>query len=206
MLVIGGGIVHGMITQRWQSTVRTDGPETRLTTLPLQLGAWDGQAGELSESERSAAGVTHYLMRTYTNQVTGDVVNVTLMCGPTGPIAVHPPTACYHGAGYQQADETRCLRVASEPHKPTSNHAFAVADFFKPARTDQPQPRIYWAWSTDGIWSVPESPRFAFAHSPVLFKLYVTCDHSFGSKPGPTSAEDFLQRLLPEVQRLFEGS
>lgn len=199
-LVIGGGVGHGMITHRWQPATRADGPETRIASIPLQLGEWDGTDGELSEAERSAAGVTHYLMRSYKNQATGDVVNVTLMCGPTGPIAVHPPTACYRGAGYQQAGETRNTVVRFEK----TAHTFAIADFYKPARSDQPQPRIYWAWSTNGHWQTPDSPRIEFASSPVLFKLYVTCERPFGSKPGPTPADDLLKRLLPEVQRIFE--
>ena len=202
-LLIGGGVVQGMITHRWQPIVRTNGPETRLAAIPLQLGEWDGKDGELSTAERSAAGVTHDLLRTYTNQATGDVVTVTLMCGPTGPIAVHPPTACYRGAGYQQAGETRSVRIESVTSEKKTGHVFAIADFYKPARSDQPQPRIYWAWSTNGHWVTPDSPRLEFASSPVLFKLYVTCERPFGSKPGPTPADEFLKLLLPEVQRIF---
>jgi hypothetical protein len=37
--------------------------------------------------------------------------------------------------------------------------------------------RIRWAWSTDGTWIAPDSPRWQFAKQlnavPVLYKLYV---------------------------------
>ena len=222
VLLLGGGIVQGMLTHRWQTTTKSNGPESRLHLVAQTIGDWDWQdSSTISAAERQMAGLTHDLTRTYTNRRTGDVVTVVLMCGPTGPIAVHPPTACYQGAGYQQSGATRQtiidspvaevvrlqgigpeIKNRSLTTSATNQHVFAIADFYQPTRPEQTQPRIYWAWSNNGTWSVPESPRFEFSGSPVLFKLYVTCERPFGSQKSPASPiDDFVRLLLVEIQQ-----
>lgn len=201
VLLFGGGIVHGTLTHRWQSVARTNGPESRLHLVPQTIGDWDSQDATISAAERQMAGLTHDLTRTYTNRRTGDAVTIVLMSGPTGPVAVHPPTACYRGAGYQQSGATRTTVIDLAKDGGT-RHVFAIADFYQPTRPEQTQPRIYWAWTTNGMWSVPESPRLAFAGSPVLFKLYVTCERPLGSqKAQATPIDDFLRLLLVEIQQ-----
>lgn len=200
-LLFGSGIVHGTLTHRWQTATRSDGPESRLQLVSRTIGDWDSQDSKISDAERKISGLTHDLARTYTNRRTGDAVKVVLMCGPTGPIAVHPPTAGYRGAGYQQSGATRetVIDLAKEGG---ARHVFAIADFYQSTRPEQAQPRIYWAWSADGTWSVPQSPRLAFASTPVLFKLYVTCERPLGAQKVQTSPiDDFLRLLLAEVQQ-----
>lgn len=201
VLLFGGGIVQGTLTHRWQTVVRTNGPESRLHLVPQTIGDWDSQDSTISDAERQMAGLTHDLTRTYTNRRTGDSVTVVLMSGPTGPVAVHPPTACYQGAGYQQSGATRELVIDLTKDGGT-RHVFAIADFYQPSRPEQTQPRIYWAWTTSGTWSVPESPRLEFAGNPVLFKLYVTCERPIGSqKPKASPIDEFLRLLLVEIQQ-----
>ena len=225
-LLFGGGIVHGTLTHRWQTVARTNGPETRLHLVPPTIGDWDSQDSTISAAERQMAGLTHDLTRTYTNRRTGDSVTVVLMSGPTGPVAVHPPTACYQGAGYQQSGATREsvielpvaevvrlqgagaeLQNRSLTTSATTRHVFAIADFYQPTRPEQAQPRIYWAWTTNGTWSVPESPRLEFAGNPVLFKLYVTCERPIGSQKSQASPiDEFLRLLLAEIQQTVFAS
>ena len=201
VLLFCSGIVHGTLTHRWQTVTKTDGPESRLHLVPRTIGDWDSQDSKISDAERKMAGLTHDLTRTYTNRRTGDAVTVVLMCGPTGPIAVHPPTACYRGAGYQQSGATRETVIDFAKEGGTS-YVFAIADFYQSTRPEQTQPRIYWAWSANGTWSVPESPRLAFAGNPVLFKLYVTCERPLGSQKAQASPiDDFLRLLLVEIQQ-----
>ena len=231
VLLFGSGIVHGTLTHRWQAATKTDGPESRLQLVPRTIGDWDSQDSKISDAERKMAGLTHDLSRTYTNRRTGDAVTVVLMCGPTGPIAVHPPTACYRGAGYQQSGTTRetvielpvaevvrlqetrsetqnrslttsATATSATTTSATARHVFAIADFYQSTRPEQTQPRIYWAWSVTGTWSVPESPRLAFAGNPVLFKLYVTCERPLGMQKSQASPiDDFLRLLLVEIQQ-----
>ena len=201
-LLFVGGIVHGTLTHRWQTATKTDGPESRLHLVPKTIGDWDSQDSKISDAERQMAGLT----RTYTNRRTGAAVTVVLMCGPTGPVAVHPPTACYRGTGYQQSGATRetVIDLAKEGG---TRHVFAIADFYQSTRPEQIQPRIYWAWSTNGTWSVPDSPRFAFAGSPVLFKLSVTCERPLGTQKTPAlPIDDFLRLLLAEIQQNVFGA
>ena len=201
VLLLGGGVVQGTLTHRWQTSARSNGPETRLANIPLQIGEWDGQDNTLSDQERTAAGVTHYLLRNYTNRATGEVVSVTLMAGPTGPIAVHPPTACYTGLGYKQVGTTRAHRcLTSTAGEKSPSHLFQTAHFVSPKLANAYEPRIYWAWTTDGVWQTPESPRLTFAGAPLLFKLYVAHQSDTAPKPREsTSSERFLEQLLPAI-------
>ncbi len=201
-LLFVGGIVHGTLTHRWQTAKKTDGPESRVHLVPKTIGDWDSQDSKIRNAERQVSGLT----RTYTNRRTGAAVTVVLMCGPTGPIAVHPPTACYQGAGYQQSGVTR-ETVIDLSNDGGARHVFAIADFDQSTRPEQTQPRIYWAWSTHGTWSVPDSPRLAFAGNPVLFKLSVTCERPLGSQKSQAAPiDDFLRLLLVEIQREVFGS
>jgi hypothetical protein len=48
-----------------------------------------------------------------------------------------------------------------------------VADFEKRTATSVERQRVRWSWSTDGKWTIPSRPRFAFLREPELFKLYI---------------------------------
>ena len=200
-LLLGSGFVCGTWTHRWQTPARPNGSELLLHRVPLSLDDWDGKDSEISDAEQKLAGMTNYLQRTYTSRQTGESVMITLMCGPTGPIAVHPPTACYQGAGYQQSGATR-LAFVNIP----AAEVFAVADFFQPGHPEASQPRIYWAWSADGMWKVPDSPRLEFAGQPILFKLFVTFERPFDTvRSAASPAETLLKLLLPAIRREVFG-
>jgi hypothetical protein len=204
-LVVASGIVHGMWTGRWQ-TVDVTGIVAQLQSVSRQVGDWEAVSdGSISQDSQDLAELEGYVMRHYRNRRTGESVGLLLMCGKSGPIAVHPPTACYAGQGYQQVGDVRTVLLEIEsPEKQSQLHAFQTAQFQKSGIARLSQPSIYWAWTVNGNWQVPERPRLAFAGEPILFKLYVTTDkHKPSTKNEAPAEERFLEQFLPSLERLL---
>ena len=201
LLILSSGVVHGVWTNRWSTEQAVSVAAEALDVMPLAVGDWEATDETLNTADVQLAELSGYVLRQYAQPYNGRTVSVLLMCGPPGPVAVHPPTACYRGAGYQMQANPRHHSISSSETGPALRDSFLVADFQKSTAVDFRQTRIFWAWSADGHWSVPEHPRIAFAGIPALFKLYVTCDTESGDEPVKGSdAESFLQQLLPELR------
>ncbi len=205
-LVAISGYVHGAWTGRWQSAEVLAHAAEAIKHVPKTIGDWDCvRENQLTQEELDLASVAGYVSRHYRNRRTNEAVQFVLMCGPAGPIAVHPPTACYTGLGYQQVGETAPYHGVPQDGTAAVDDAFQTARFESPRRGDTIQPHIYWAWSTDGRWQTPESPRLAFVGSPVLFKAYVAFETDAGVKLNSQSpAAAFLDVALPVLrERVF---
>lgn len=209
VVLILSGLVHGMWTGRWQSP--EDSPiVTRLATVPKEIGSWETiSEATIKDEFQELAGLSAYVQRTYRDRLTGSTVTMLLMAGETGPICVHPPEACYSGQGYEVVGGSRrtvtidTLAEGGLAAKPK----FKSARFAKPGLLSPTQPQIFWAWSDDGNWRVPQNTRYEFAGSPILCKLYVTWDAPLPDSRTRslveeiTPPEEFLQLLAPELFR-----
>lgn len=203
-LIAASGALHAVQTGAWGREKLLATSASRLEHVPLELGDWNGRPLELDPEQLKVAQASGAISRSYTD---GDrtAVNVMLLCGPSGPIAVHPPTVCFVAAGYTQATEQRRVDVLDSDGRRMGS--FWTADFEWP-REDGTSNRVrtYWGWSTDGHWKSPDYPRYEFAGSQVLYKLYVTrqvTDEPVESEPIDT----FLRSFLPEVnETLFQTS
>lgn len=205
-LVVASGYVHGSWTGRWQSAEVLARAADAVQKVPQTIGDWDCvKENQLTSEEVELAEIAGYVSRQYRNRRTSDVVNFVLMCGKPGPISVHPPTACYTGLGYQQVGLTQPYRRQPQDNLVAADQ-FHTARFESPQRGDTVQPHIYWAWTADGRWQTPESPRLAFVGSPALFKMYVSFEAESGSKPDVQSpAVTFLDAALPVLQTQVFG-
>ena len=202
VLLAGSGVVHGVWTERWAADETAHRAAEALDRMPSSVGDWVGEEAALSEPEVRFAELAGYALRHYRHVPTNRTITVLVMCGDPGPISVHPPTACYKGAGYRIAGNVRrCSISSSMSDNRFVRDTFQVADFRKPPSAGFGQVRIFWAWSADGQWTAPDNPRLAFAGAPALFKLYVTSEMDNASKPDEKStAEAFLQQLLPQLR------
>lgn len=177
----------------------------RLDKIPAVIGNWTSTDSEISEREQEVAGIAGYIRRTYTNQRTGYEVHLTVLCGPSGPIAVHPPTACFEGIGYT---------VAAGPTPTTlqSNDGENAGEFNKSSfrQSDASVPevvRVFWGWSTDGNWQAPANPRIEFRGQPWLYKIYAT--DRWLEEPSDDALpqiEVFLREALPVVREAVAES
>lgn len=169
-------VVTGLANGRFADT---DGRQQKLihasemlTSLPLECGNWTGTSIEVDPEEVRIAEATGAVLRRYRNRLSGDLVTVLLLCGPPGPISVHPPTACYQARGYRLVDEPN--RVIFEDD--SRSHEVLAAEFSNPAGFAEDRVGITWCWTADGHWTAPQNPRLEFADEAALLKLYITWD------------------------------
>lgn len=172
VLIVAAGILNGQKTDRWGIAEKVEAAADRLKRVPPAFGDWYSTDLEISQYQIQQAEAVGYLSRRYVNRTTGDSVSVMILCGRHGPISVHPPTVCFTGAGWNLDASEKRRELTFSTDKPA--HAFWQADFLKTEDGIAERQRTYWAWSTDGNWRAPDNPRFAFAGSPYLYKMYVT--------------------------------
>jgi len=149
-----------------------------LASLPLECGNWTSTSIEVDSEELRIAEATGAVLRCYRNRLSGDLVTVLLLCGPPGPISVHPPTACYKARGYRLVDEPRRVTFVDD----NKSHEVLAAEFSNPAGFAEDRVGITWCWTADGHWTTPQNPRFEFADEAALLKLYITWDRGGDSR------------------------
>jgi len=199
------GVMHGLWTHRWQpaSHVLAEAA-ARLDQVPQVIGAWRGTNRVLDLAEVTKAGAAAALSRSYESDDGLARVEVLLVCGYPGPVSVHPPEACFRGTGYTLTGGP--ARYAASCRSSEQVPEFWMAGFAKGSTLVPVHRSVYWSWSATGAWQAPDNPRLAFASSPILYKLYVTCE----SVPADETQEnnvcrEFLTELLPELQKaLFD--
>lgn len=205
-LVLIGGVVNGIQTNRW--TVNSDITEAaaRLEHVPTTFGDWEGQDLHMDEEQLKRAGAAGHVQRTYRNRVTGDQVILTLLCGQRGPLALHPPTVCFIGAGWNLEQQPKRHTLTDGDETPLGD--FQVTIFRRESTTSSVRMRTCWAWNATGNWQAPDSPRFAFAKSAHLYKIYVSSQlparDASSSEPLFTDSPSsrFLRAFLPVLKNL----
>jgi hypothetical protein len=202
VLVVLSGVVHGFWTGRWSAAASGD-VAARLDSVALELGDWQGQ--KLEPDARQGEGMAGILYRRYVNRSTRSAVTVYLVCGRTGPVAVHTPDVCYGANGYQVTD------LGKQSVRPAPGAAGAELEAVQVVKTkaaEQIAQRVYWTWSAAGTWQVPDNPRLAFARHPLLYKLYLIRDLSRPGEPlEDDPCVDLMRQLLPELKKaLFPGT
>jgi hypothetical protein len=179
-LVLCGALVHGAVTQRWRVFEAHPELTARLHAQEVRFGDWvpTEVPTEMPLNERSTA-----TSRRYDSTATKRTAVVSVISGIPGSVATHTPDVCYPGSGYKTLRGPR-----KEPLNLPDGRAGAVyvADFEKRTQTKLDRVRVRWAWTTDGTWVAPDSPRWQFAsqlRAPVLYKVYV-------ATPLPEASED----------------
>src|SRR5262245_57881820 len=196
--VIGSGVLHGYWTNRWTTSPELEMAVARLERVPLAIGEWQGQPVEVNADQIAQAEIAGYVARRFENR-TGQIVNLFLVCGRSGPIAVHPPEVCYTGAGFKVIGEAQKCRIT--PATPTKPAEFFRARFEKPASAGTGHLNLYYAWNAAGSWEAPSSPRRSFASYRALYKMYVSREVASGdAKDGEVCAE-FLKQTLPALEK-----
>lgn len=170
-LIVGAALVHGAVTQRWSVFAPDPAVTDRLHALEVRLDDWQPTPieTEMPTNERSTATA-----RRYFSAARNQTVVVTIISGIPGSVSTHTPDVCYVGSGY------KCLRGPKKESLELPGGAtvsYYTADFEKKTQTKFDRVRVRWAWSTDGTWVAPDSPRWQFAKQlnavPTLYKLYI---------------------------------
>lgn len=177
----------------------------RLDAVPPVIGDWTSTDQKLSDREIEAAGIEGYIRREYQNRRTGATVYLTVLCGHSGPMAVHPPTACFEGIGYSLNSGPSIVRIKAPGSE--IRHEFNRSSFKQNDAAVPEIVRVFWGWSPDGTWQAPSSPRFTFRGQPYLYKIYVTDrgidQRDDGMRP---QVEAFLDQALPVIQSALQST
>lgn len=187
-----------------RDSAELDGAADRVEEVPKVIGDWQAQTEVSDERAFEQAGARGYWTRTYINQRTRDAVQVILMCGRPGKMAVHTPEVCYGGAGFELREQPAAYALKSD--KGDAGQLW-TAQFQKkgvvPARL-----RLYWGWSSRGEWQASPSPRWQFRGEPFLYKLYVSRDTTgqptLSPQADPTA--EFLRQFVPALNRTLFGN
>ena len=195
-LLVVTGVVHGVCTERWRPSDALEQAATRVASVPLEIGDWQGKNLDVDAEAFAQAGARSYWARTYTRPG-GDSVLVVLMCGRPGKMAVHTPEVCYGGAGYELF-EAPAATVMRDPGG-VERGVFWSARFSKQAGGSDL--RLYWAWGDGAEWQAPANPRWTFRGRPFLYKLYASHEISPGQTVDATG--ELLSELLPVIRNAF---
>jgi hypothetical protein len=205
VLAIGLGLVYGVETDRWRASQDLEAAVRRLQAVPAQVGDWKAIDLPFEAEELARSGIKGGLFRRYENARTGSAVSVLIVCGRGGPISVHTPDVCYTGAGYRAAGAQERKTV---PVGPTGDRVeFWALQFAKPDAVVPTRLEIYWAWSAGGPFEAPDNPRFAYARTPALYKLYVVREFAPTSRTTKDNAcEQFLAQAVPQFRAALAGT
>jgi len=200
--VLAGALigVAGYVSAHQGDPVALNQAAARLERIPLKIGTWSGVEESLEPNIMEQARIQGYTLRRYTDEASGAVVSLLIVCGRPGPVSVHTPDVCYGGAGYQLEAEPKAVDIPGA--NPSAR--FRVGDFMKEGSTRIDRLRVFWAWTTGDAFSEPNRPRITYALYSYLYKIYVVRT-VIGPSPAPEDdpSMDFLKVALPVLHEAF---
>lgn len=173
LLLVAGGVVHGMWTHRFTGVTLGTGGQDLLAGVTEPMAGWrPGNFFEINANDIPKK--TQTVSRQFINEKTNRTLVVSLTSGVPGIVAAHTPDVCYLGSGYKLKSSVTKETV---PLPNGESCLFYVADFQKTSATNTETVRVRWAWSADGTWHAPDYPRLFYAKQqmklPTLYKLYI---------------------------------
>jgi hypothetical protein len=196
VITVLSGLVHGYLDGRWAAGPDLAAAAARLPELPEKVGPWVLVSDQ--ELPANAARILQCygsVVREYWNPATGDRVNVALLFGPRGPIAVHTPEICYSSAGTTLLGD----RVAQSLDIDGQSEKFWSVQF---AHDGDPKPslEVWYAWSDGGPWQAADQPRFWLTDR--LYKIQLAGKPSADGTQ--SSLQDFLAHFLLSVREAIQ--
>ncbi len=205
VLLLIGGVVHGMWTHRWSDRPADHAGIDLLANVDQPDSDWI-PGMPIPVPDREIPKGTTVSCRQFVNEKANKRAVVSITRGVPGVVAAHTPDVCFLGSGY---------KLKGPPSKQTlpmasgGSVSFYVADFEKTSAAGSESVRCRWTWTADGTWHAPDYPRLYFAQSqvrlPVLYKLYIV--HPIGDEdltkndPYRTFAADLAATLGRQFAR-----
>jgi len=202
-VLLTAGLVHGFWTNRWQQSGALEEAVSRLPSVPLQAGPWQGTDVTVDPEPFRQARAAGYWLRNFNREGGPGTMTVILMCGQAGHMSVHTPDICYRGAGFEMISQPH--KQAIEAGSPDGKDEFWTARFRQGARNTGAELRIFWAWGTGPVWQAPESPRWALGDSAFLYKLYIVHETNDPTNAAQDTA-DFLKEFIPVLRKSLNSS
>jgi len=204
VLLLGTGLLHGFITNRWGNSSGLKEAISRLDRLPLTADDWEGTVLKRDVDAQTVRKSGAFVQAHYVNRTTGEGVQVSLICGRPGTLSLHPPTICFPAHGYQE--KARPIKISVPRKDSGSPTEWTAADFARPVAAGEERIHVLWCYGLDGQWLTPENPRIGLAGREAVYKLYVA-RVGFGEETSSRKDPDvaFLGAFLPELERALFG-
>ena len=202
-LTIASGALQGMRSNRWGPSDTLQQAGAKVEAIPQNFAAWEMKKAEEMEpyslDQLQPAG---YIQRLYVNRDSGAAVNVTVMVGMSGPIAVHTPEICYGGRDHQQLGPRQATSVPCA----TGGEETVWKTTFRMKGIDAQELNVYYAWSPGGHWVAAENPRFSYAMKPLLYKIQLASQvPSWRNDKATDPGLQFLSDFLPVLQKYLRN-
>ncbi|MCE2810418.1 MAG: exosortase-associated EpsI family protein [Planctomycetota bacterium] len=193
-IVLLGGVAHGVLSNRWGIAEDTKLLGKQLNEIPMEIGPWKcEEEGKLDDRVRDMLEATGYISRVYVHQATGESVNVFLVFGPKGPIAVHTPEICYSARAVTQTSERQSVACDYDEKEGT---IWKLG--FETNTLDKRKMSVYYGWTDGGPWQAAKSPRFW--RTDFLYKVQTSCQAT-GKKEDST--DEFFKFFMPEARKVM---
>jgi hypothetical protein len=191
-LLLLGGVSHGLFSNRWGVAEDIVSLGQKLSEIPTEIGPWKCvQDSKLEENVEKTLEAKGYISRLYTHQTTGESVNVFVVFGPKGPIAVHTPEICYSARAVTQTSDRTSTPVESE-----FKEGALWKLGFETNTVDKRKMNVFYGWSEGGAWQAAANPRFW--RTDYLYKIQTSCQAT-GKKEDST--DEFFKLFLPELRK-----
>lgn len=213
--LIGSGIERRIAERRFQKEFEASRtPPFSLAKIPLELGPWRGEKGELPPEIARAAGSTDNIIRKYTDSTTGVTLSSLVIVG-AGPLMIsHPPENCYIvGSGYAQTGGPQIRLVKRADGKPPV--PFIAYLFERRSGGERIRAEVYYTWRIKGRFTADKGNYKQLERVSDVYKIQterrLNATESFEAPADlPTSVEFiqpteiFLGHLVPAFDRLFD--
>ncbi len=195
VLILVSGIGHGYLSGRWTQAATKQNISETLSNLPTRCGDWQMQSkNELDQQTQRILECYGSMVREYVNEFTGKTVNVFVVSGPRGPIAVHTPEVCYSSSGSEPAGTREAVQITNGDETDT----LWKVQFQTPGEKQPIDFEVWYGWSDGGCWQAANFPRAWLTDS--LYKIQAAGPPAAsGEEISPV--EDFLQQFLPVLNQ-----
>jgi hypothetical protein len=200
VVVLGSGIAHGLLSDRWEWSDEPRTSAERLKLLDMNIEDWEGQDGKpIKDNEMAMGRIKGAISRNYKNRLTSAEVSALIVCGRPGPIGVHTPDVCWVGGGMQVVSMKPVALQLAPGAEPTP---FVLGQFKPTGGESVSHTRVLWTWLANGQWVTTNNPRIAFARLPALYKVYIVRQINQDDEPlEEDPIVDFAKVLLPEMEK-----
>jgi len=193
-LVLLGGVAHGVLSNRWGVSEDIQALGGQLRTIPMEIGPWKcEEEGKLDDKVADTLEAKGYISRVYVHQATGEAVNVFMVFGPKGPIAVHTPEVCYSARAVNQTEERQAVPCDYDGRDGT---IWKLG--FETNTIDKRKMSVYYGWTEGGPWQAANRPRFW--RTDFLYKIQTSCQAT-GKKEDST--DEFFKSFMPEARKVM---
>ena len=195
-LTAAPAVVHGVWSRRWRDPADISTAAHSVEEFPRQFGDWKQHGDEEKMPEEAVRELqcAGYFNRHYVNQKLGRDVTVMLMVGPSGPLIRHPPEICYGNRANKLLHTPVDIKFATPDAR---THTFRFLRYMNPGAASG-EFSVCYGWTANGMWEVPEYPRFRYGGAPLLYKVQVlTSDAVPADGTLPVATSQFLNEFLP---------